>query len=93
MPSQMWDTPFGYDKGNKEFPEAEKAKKMPAKNYEDSLPSGPCPIDSPIASLKLKQDVPVNETEGEGLSTNYNASTWDTPFTNRHSIGSTYPED
>ena len=92
MPSN-WDTPFGYDKGNKEFPDAGSAKGMPFKLYEDQLPSGPCPIDSPIGSIKLKDNVPVGETEGDGLSTKYNKAEWDTPFKNRQEIGSTHPED
>lgn len=93
MPSSMWETPFSYDKGNKEFPDAESAKQMPFCNYEKDMPSGSCPIDSPIGSIKLRDNVPVGEKEAEGLTTHYNKATWDTPFTNRHEIGSTHPED
>jgi hypothetical protein len=87
MPSKMWDTPFSYDKGNKEFPE--EVGKVNEFQFHCDVPAGPStPIDTPIASMKLKDKAPTTETESADLSTKYNKAEWDTPYKDVYTKGS-----
>ncbi len=88
MPTSMWDTPFKYDKGNKEFPES--VGKVDEFQFHCDIPGNQpsTPIDTPIASMKLKNQAPTTETETAELATNYNKAQWDTPYKDVYTKGS-----
>jgi hypothetical protein len=88
MPSKMWDTPFSYDKGNKEFPE--EVGKVNEFAFHCDVPGNQpaTAIDSPMNQMKLKEKAPTTETESAELATKYNKAEWDTPYKDVYTKGS-----
>lgn len=88
MPSKLWDTPFSYDKGNKEFPED--VGKVNEFVFHCDIPGNQpsTPIDTPIASMKLKDQAPTVETDSANLDSSLKKMEWDTPYKDVYSKGS-----
>ena len=85
MPTSMWDSPFTYAKGNKEFPE-DVGKVNDFVFHEDAGGDRKStPIDSPIDNMKIKDRAAM---ASDDLPSSPNKAEWDTPFKNAYGKGS-----